>query len=136
MFPLFLERTLVKSKLLTLEDVSVATTALARSAGDDGVKTTGLELPLKSVLDLAASGGEALGLLGLDALALLDLLLSGLALATTTDSLAVVGLVPLPVWSSVDLDNGGAGQGVGADELVIGRVEGDGDDTGLARDAL
>jgi len=130
--PLFLERTLVESKLLTLKDVSVATTALARSAGDDGVNTTGLELPLESRLDLATGGGEALGLLGLDALALLDLLLSSLALATTTDSLAVVGLVPLPVRGSVDLDNSGAGQGVGTDELVVGRVEGDGDDTGLA----
>jgi len=133
--PLFLEGTLVESKLVTLEDVSVAATALARSAGNNGVETTGLELSLESVLDLA-TGGETLGLLGLNTLALLLLLLLGLALATTTDTLAVVGLVPLPVWSSVDLDNGGAGQSVGTDEFVVGRVESDSNDTGLAGDTL
>lgn len=38
--------------------------------------------------------------------------------------------------SGVDLDDGGAGQGVGTDELVVGRVVGDGNDTSLAGAAL
>jgi hypothetical protein len=36
----------------------------------------------------------------------------------------------------VDLDDGGAGQGVGTDELVVGRVVGDDNDSGLAGAAL
>jgi len=47
-----------------------------------------------------------------------------------------VGLVPLTEGSGIDLDNGGLGQGVGTDELVVGRVVGDGNDTGLAGDTL
>jgi hypothetical protein len=47
-----------------------------------------------------------------------------------------VGLVPLPEGSGIDLDNGGAGQGVGTDELVVGRVVDDTDDTGLLGDTL
>jgi hypothetical protein len=132
---------LVESKLLALEDVSVAATRLARAAGNDGVQTTGLELLLNNGVDLAV-GGEALGLLLLNGLALLDLLLDlallgGLGLlASTADGLAVVGLVPLSEGGGVNLDDGAAGQGVGADELVVGRVVGDGNDTGLAGAAL
>ena len=47
-----------------------------------------------------------------------------------------MGLVPLTEGSGIDLDNGGLGQGVGTDELVVGRVVGDGNDTGLAGDTL
>jgi hypothetical protein len=47
-----------------------------------------------------------------------------------------VGLVPLSERSSIDLDDGGAGQGVGADEFVVGGVVDDTDDTGLLGDAL
>lgn len=47
-----------------------------------------------------------------------------------------MGLVPLTERSGIDLDNGGLGQGVGTDELVVGRVVGDGNDTGLAGDTL
>lgn len=47
-----------------------------------------------------------------------------------------MGLVPLPEGSGIDLDNGGAGQGVGADELVVGGVVDDTDDTGLLGDTL
>jgi hypothetical protein len=133
---------LVESQLLTLQDVTVTAAGLTGTAGDDGVQTTGLELLLNSGLDLAG-GGEAGSLLLLDRVALLDLLngllalLGGLGLlASTTDGLAVVGLVPLSEGSSVDLDNGAAGQGVGADQLVVGRVVGDGNDTGLAGGAL
>jgi hypothetical protein len=47
-----------------------------------------------------------------------------------------VGLVPLPEGSGIDLDNGGAGQGVGTDKLVVGGVVDDTDDTGLLGDTL
>lgn len=47
-----------------------------------------------------------------------------------------MGLVPLSEGSRVDLDNGGLGEGVGADELVVGRVEGHSQDTDFTRDAL
>lgn len=134
---LLVELALVEGELLTLEDVTVGAAGLAGPAGDDGVQTTGLELLLEGGVDLAV-GGEAGGLLLLDGLALLDglLLLAGLLLAPTADGLAVVGLVPLTERSGVDLDDGGLGQGVGADQLVVGRVVGDDDDTGLAGAAL
>ena len=47
-----------------------------------------------------------------------------------------MGLVPLSEGSSIDLDDSGAGQGVGTDELVVGGVVDDTDDTGLLGDAL
>lgn len=79
--PLLPERALVERKLLALEDVSVAATALAGARGDDGVQTTSLELLLDGVLNL--SGGlDALGLLLGDRVGLLDVLglLAGLDL--------------------------------------------------------
>lgn len=132
---------LVESQLLTLEDVAVAAAGLSGSAGNDSVEATGLELLLDGALDLAL-GGEAGGLLLLDGLALLVLLnllalLGGLGLlASSAERLAVVGLVPLSEGGGVDLDDGALGQGVGADQLVVGRVVGDGNDTGLAGAAL
>lgn len=138
---LFVQLLLVESQLLTLQNVTVTAAGLAGTAGDNGVQTTGLELLLNSGLDLAV-GGVASSLLLLDGLALLDLLdllalLGGLGLlASTADGLAVVGLVPLSERSSVDLDDGATGQGVGSDQLVVGRVVGDGNDTGLAGAAL
>jgi hypothetical protein len=134
---LFVDLTLVEGKLLTLQDVAVAATALARSAGDDSQHATSLELLLERSLNLAVLG-EALSLLLLDGLALLHLLLllALLLLSATTDGLAVVSLVPLTERSSIDLDDGGLGQGVGADQLVVGGVVGDHDDTGLAGAAL
>jgi hypothetical protein len=135
------ELALVESKLLAFQDVTVAATGLTGTARDDGEQTTSLELLLNSVLDLALLG-VAGGLLLLNSLALL-LLLSVLALlgslstlASAADGLAVVGLVPLTERRGVDLDDGGLGQGVGSDKLVVGRVVGDGDDTGLAGAAL
>ena len=47
-----------------------------------------------------------------------------------------MGLVPLSEGSGIDLDDSGAGQGVGTDELVVGGVVDDTDDTGLLGDAL
>jgi hypothetical protein len=135
---LVVDLALVESKLLTLEDVTVAAAGLTGTAGDNSVQTTGLELLLNGVLDLATVS-VAGGLLLLDRVALLDLLdlLATLGLlASAADALTVVGLVPLTEGSGVDLNDGGLGQGVGADKLVVGRVVGDGDDTGLAGAAL
>lgn len=47
-----------------------------------------------------------------------------------------MGLVPLAERGGVDLNDGGAGEGVCADEFVVGRVEDDADDTRLARAVL
>lgn len=47
-----------------------------------------------------------------------------------------MGLVPLSKWGGIDLNDGGAGQGVGTDKLVVGGVVDDTDDTGLLGDAL
>lgn len=134
---LLVELALVESELLTLENVSVGAARLPGTGGDDGVETTSLELLLESGVNLVVVG-EAGGLLLLDGLALLDglLLLALLLLAPAADGLAVVGLVPLTEGSGVDLDDGGLGQGVGADQLVVGGVVGDDDDTGLAGDTL
>lgn len=134
--PLLPEETLVESKLLTLEDVSIAATALAGARGHNGEDTTGLELLLEGVLDLAGRL-EALGLLLLYAVGLLLLLLlAGLGLAPAAEGLAVVGLEPLSEGRGIDLDDGGLGEGVGADKLVVGGVVDDTDDTGLLGDAL
>lgn len=132
------DSTLVESKLLSLENVAVHTTALARPGRNNGVQATSLELPLKSSLDLAGRS-ESSTLLLLDALALLLLsrsLGARLLLPTTAQSLAVVCLVPLSERCGVDLDDGRSGQGVCADELVVGRVEGDCNDADLAGNAL
>ena len=118
-----MELALVEGELLTLQDVAVAAAGLAGTAGDDGVETTGLELLLDGGVNLAG-GGETGSLLSLDGLALLDLLesLALLLLATAAEGLAVVGLVPLTEGRSVNLDDGGLGQGVRADKLVVRRV--------------
>jgi hypothetical protein len=131
------ELALVESKLLTLEDITVAAAGLTGTAGDDGEKATGLELLLEGTLNLAAGLEASLLLLG-NAVALLDLLngLTLLHLATTAKGLAVVGLIPLTERSGIDLDNSRLGKGVGTDELVVGRVIGDDNHTGLAGDAL
>jgi len=135
---LLVQLALVEGELLTLQNVTVAATALAGSAGNNSEETTGLELLLEGGLDLAL-GGEAGGLLLLYGAALLSGLVLSLALlllASATEGLAVVGLVPLAERSGIDLDNGGLGQGVGTDQFVVRGVVGDDDDTGLAGAAL
>lgn len=127
---------LVESQLLTLQDVSINTTALAGTGRNHGVKTTGLELTFQSILNLAGSSKSG-SLLGLYALALLLLFCGlGLLLASSANGLTVVCLVPLSEGSGVDLDDGGLGEGVGADKFVVGRVEGDDDHADLTGDTL
>lgn len=134
-YRLLADSLLVESKLLTLQNVTVTAARLAGAGSDNGEKTTGLELTLDSTLGLAELSEASSLLLG-DGSGLLLLGNVGLLLASTADGLAVVGLVPLTERSSIDLDNGGLGQGVCADQLVVGGVEGHSDDTGLAGDTL
>ena len=47
-----------------------------------------------------------------------------------------MSLVPLAEGSGIDLDNGVLHKGTGTDQLVVGRVVDDSDDTGLAGDGL
>jgi hypothetical protein len=47
-----------------------------------------------------------------------------------------VCLVPGAEWRGVDLNNSGTGEGVCANEFVVGRVVGYDDDSDLASDAL
>jgi hypothetical protein len=44
--------------------------------------------------------------------------------------------VPLSEWGSINLNDGGSGEGIGADEFVIGRMESDNDDTDFSSDTL
>lgn len=134
-YRLLADSLLVESKLLTLQNVTVNTARLTGAGSDNGVQTTGLELALEGTLGLAALS-EAGSLLLDDGRGLLLLGGLGLLLASTTEGLAVVGLVPLTEGSGINLHNGGLGQGVCADQLVVGGVEGHSDDTGLAGDTL
>jgi len=130
------EETLVESKLLTLENVSVTTTTLAGTGRNDGKETTCLELLFKGVLDLSRSF-ETLSLLLLNTVGLLLLLLfAGLGLSPTAQGLAIVGLEPLSERSGVNLDNGGLGECVGTDKLVVRRMVDDTDHTGLLSDTF
>jgi hypothetical protein len=129
------DSTLVECQLLTLQDVSISTTALARPGRDDSIETTSLKLLLQRRLNFASL--LTLSMLLLHALALL--LISrciSLGLSPPAQVRSVVCLVPLSEWRSVDLDNGALGQGVGSDEFVVGGMEGDTDDTGLAGDGF
>lgn len=131
-------RPLVESQLITLENVSIDTTALARSRADNGIQSSGLELTLQRRLDLPGllQTSLALGLYAVADLGLLGLGGALLALASAADGGAVVSFVPGAEGSSVDLHHGGLGQGVCADEFVVGGMVGDDDDANLAGNAL
>ena len=75
-------------------------------------------------------------LLRLHTLALLLLRLLLLLLPPPAQILSIVCLVPLTERIGIDLHDGCLGQGVCAHELIVRRVERDGDDTNFARDAL
>lgn len=129
------QQLLVESKLLTLKDVAIASSGLAGSGADGSVQTTSAELSLERVLNLG--GGSTGGVLLLGRLRLDNLLglLTGNSLSLA-EGLAVMRLVPLAERSGIDLDYGGLGEGICADEFVVGRMEDDTDNTGLARDSL
>ena len=75
-------------------------------------------------------------LLLLHTLALLRLLLLLLLLPPAPKIRAVVSLVPLPEGIGVDLHDSGLSQSIRTHELVVRRMEGDGNDTDFAGDAL
>jgi hypothetical protein len=95
-------------------------------------------LLLQSGFNLPGSS-ETLSVLLLNTLALLLWLvdvLTSLLLASSAQVLTVVCLIPLSERSSIDLDDGGLGESVGSDQLVVGRMESDNDHADLASDSL
>lgn len=124
----------VEGQFFTFQDVTVTSAGLTWSGRNAGVQSTGAELGVDSLLDLSvgSSGGPLLlGVLGLR-----NNLLLNLTRLLLTQSLTVVRLVPLSEWGSVDLDDGGLGQSVSSDQLVVGRVVDDTGDSGLSGDTL
>lgn len=87
------------------------------------------------MLDLSAGSTRGVLLLGGLRLGSLLGLLTGDDLLLS-ESRSVMRLVPLAERSGIDLDYGGLGEGICADEFVVGRMEDDTDDTGLAGDSL
>ena len=127
---------LVESQLLTLENVAIYSSTLSRSASDNGIQSSGLKLSLQCGLDFSHLG-QSLLMLVLHTLALLRLLSSLLILLpSSSQSSAVVSLIPRPKRGSIDLHNSRSRQGIRSDKFVVGRVESDDDDTGLAGDTL
>lgn len=131
------DSTLVESKLLSLQDITIHSSTLARSGRDNSIQSTGLELLLESRLNFAHYSNTSCLLLGnAVALLLLGSLGSGLLLASSAKGLTVVCLIPLSERSSVDLDNSRFGEGVGTDKFVVGRVVGHGNHTDFAGETL
>lgn len=135
--PLFPDSTLVECKFLSLKHVSIHTATLPRPRSHHCVQTTSLKLSLQRCLDLANRGTPS-RLFLLHALALLGLLalLLSLRLTSPPQALPVVCLVPLTERGSVNLDNGGFGKRVRADEFVVRGMEGHADDADFARYAF
>lgn len=137
--PLLPDSTLVESKLIPLKNIPIHTSTLPRSRRNDSIQPPSLELSLKRLIDLARRRMPS-RLLFLHTLALLHrfLLLPSflLLLPTSSQTRAIVRFIPLSEWSCVDLDHGALGEGVCADELVVGGMEGDGDDANFAGNAF
>ena len=127
------ELTVVEGKLLTLKDVTVGTSGLTGTRGDDSEKTTRLELLGESLVEGAVL--VALGDLGLDRSGLLDLSDLLALLGLTKLDVVVLG-IPLFEGSGIDLDNSVLDEGVGTHKLVGGGVVLNLEDTGLAGDSL
>jgi hypothetical protein len=131
------EFTLVKSQLLPLKNIPITPTRLTRPARDDGIQSTSLKLLLERRINLSASSKPS-SLLTLNRFAFLHLffrlsILGSLGLlASTTERLAIVCLIPLTERGGVNLNNSRFRESVGTDELVIGRVVSDDNDTRLA----
>ena len=127
----------VKRQLLTLKHIPVRTSALPRPRTNHSIQSARLELPLNRRLHLAQRLIPRL-LLALHGSTLLRrrLLLLPRLLPTAAQRLSVMVLVPGAEGRGVDLDDGGLGEGVGADELVVRRVVRHLDDAGFAGDGL
>ena len=126
---------LVKGEFLALQDVSVAPSGLSRSRGNLGQDTARGKLLVEGRFEDAV-GLSSLELLGhlcrdsrhVDGLAGFDTVLG--LLDANLDS--VMGLVPALEGVGINHDNGALDQSLGTDQLVVGRVVHDIEDTDLA----
>jgi hypothetical protein len=125
---LLLNLLLVKLKLLAFQDVPIGTATLPGSGGNASKQPAAgelvLQLRVKLLADLPLSSlcqyMRALFLLLLDLNSFLVLLHSGLLLFA--DFKTVMLAVPGTERNSVNLDDGILHQGLGADELIVGRI--------------
>lgn len=112
----------VEVELLALKDVAVGAAGLAGARKDHGEETTSAELLGEVGVDLGVL--LALGEDALDVVRLLDLLGLGGGGGDlgANNGLGVVSLVPLAEGSGVDLNDTRLDEGLGTEELVVGRV--------------
>ena len=120
----------VELQFFAFEDVTVSPADLTWAGADAGEKTTLVELGDKGfgewglALKFLPALGDLVGdLLWLDPLG-------------AADCAAVLALVPVLEWSSINADDGAPSEGVGPDELVVGRVIDSAEDSGLAGGVL
>ena len=118
----------VELELLTLKNIAVNTTALARSRGDNGVQTTSTELGLQAFRELGSSAASS-GLGGL-----LNSFSGLLTLLRSRNT--VVRFKELTERSSINLNDGRLGQSVSTDKLVVTGVVNDANDTSFAGNTL
>ena len=126
---------LVKGKFLALQDVSVAPSGLSRSRGDLGQDTARGKLLVEGRVEDAVGlpSLELFGHLGRDSRHVDGGAGFGTVLGLLDANLdSVVGLVPALKGVGINHDNGTLDQGLGADQLVVGRVVHDIEDTDLA----
>lgn len=129
-----LELSGIELQLLALKDISIATATLAGSGRHGAQKAATGESLLKS--GVKGAGLLSLGLLSLNVVGKLlvgGLLGGGLSLGLLhADLHAVVLLVPSLERGRVNLDNGVLHEGLGADQLVVGGVVDDIQNSGLS----
>ena len=132
-------RTLVERQLIPFQDIPVHPPTLPRPRANHCQQPPRLKLPLQRRLNLPRLLQPLLPLRR-HALARLRrrLLLTSLPLplSIAPDVGPIVRLVPGLERRGVNLHDGGASEGVCADEFVVGRMVGHDDDADLARDAF
>ena len=107
-------------ELLALENVSVCSSTLTRSRGEDGEQSTRSELLFEQGIDLGVlftffqDPFDVVRLF----LVLCDLG-HGRALASLDEDLGVVRLVPLSERGGIDVDNAGFHEGLGSEKFVV-----------------
>lgn len=125
----------VKFEFLTFKDVTVATTRLTGTGGDNGVKATSSEL----VINQRFNFSEILtsGLFLLDAVGFLGSIgSSSFSDTLLTQNFTVMRFIPLTEGSSIDLDNGTLDEGLGTDKFIVGSIVNDINDTSLTRNGF
>jgi hypothetical protein len=128
---LLLKLLLVESKLRSLEDLSVTPSRLSRPGSNLGQETTTGHLVINGIFQRPSF--LPCSQLALHVCALLSGLLSGGSLSLLDTNLnSVVGLVPRFERVSINEDNSSLHQGLGTDQLVVGGIVDDIQDTNLA----